>query len=168
MKNRNIKHKDDWETPRYFYDKLNKVFNFDFDPCPFKHNLSLWDGLEIDWKERNFCNPPYSKPLKDRFIHKAYNESKKGKVCVLLIPVSTSTKTFHNIIKYNASAICFVEGRISFKGVNSKGIYTETDKPMHDSMVVVFDPNNSVTSKQLDEIINCKKQPSLSTFLRSK
>ena len=59
MKNRNIPHKDDWATPRYFYDELNKEFDFNFDPCPYQHNIEKWNGLEIEWKERNFINPPY-------------------------------------------------------------------------------------------------------------
>ena len=41
MKNRNLVHKDDWATPRDFYEELNKEFNFDFDPCPFMHDMVL-------------------------------------------------------------------------------------------------------------------------------
>jgi hypothetical protein len=54
MKNRNIDHKDDWKTPDDFYNKLNTKYNFDFDPCPFMHDISKWDGLLIDWRERNY------------------------------------------------------------------------------------------------------------------
>jgi hypothetical protein len=49
MKNRNLDHRNDWATPSNFYDKLNKEFNFDFDPCPFMHDLDKWNGLEVDW-----------------------------------------------------------------------------------------------------------------------
>jgi len=65
MKNRNLDHKDDWATPDYFYNDLDKEFNFNFDPCPFEHDLEKWDGLKIEWKERNFINPPYSRKLKE-------------------------------------------------------------------------------------------------------
>lgn len=34
MKNKSIPQRDDWATPPYIYDELNKEFNFDFDPCP--------------------------------------------------------------------------------------------------------------------------------------
>jgi len=71
MKNRNLKHKDDWRTPKKLYDTLNEEFNFNFDPCPYKHNIKLWNGLEVDWKERNFINPPYSRKLKELFVKKA-------------------------------------------------------------------------------------------------
>jgi len=40
MKNRNLDHKDDWKTPLYIYEPLNKEFNFDFDPCPYQHDMS--------------------------------------------------------------------------------------------------------------------------------
>jgi len=49
MKNRNLNHSDNWATPKEFYDKLNEEFNFDFDPCPLNHNISDWNGLEIEW-----------------------------------------------------------------------------------------------------------------------
>lgn len=52
MKNRSLNHSDNWETPKEFYDKLNKEFKFDFDPCPLNHDLSKWDGLNINWGGR--------------------------------------------------------------------------------------------------------------------
>lgn len=136
MKNRNLNNVDDWATPDYFYGELNKEFNFNFDPCPL---FSEFDGLVIDWKERNFINPPYSQKLKVAFIEKAVEESKKGKLCVCLIPVSTSTKLFHDVIKPNAKDIRFIKGRIKFVGINTFGEKVSEKCGMHDSMVVVFD-----------------------------
>jgi site-specific DNA-methyltransferase (adenine-specific) len=138
MKNRNIQHKDDWSTPKYFYDKLNKEFNFNFDPCPYKHNLEKWNGLEIEWKERNFINPPYSRKLKDAFVKKAIKESKKGKLCVMLLPVSTSTVLFHDFILPNKKEIRFIKKRIKFCGVNTKGEFVTSKAGMHDSMIIIF------------------------------
>lgn len=42
MKNRNLEHKDNWATPKDFYESLDREFHFDFDPCPFMHDMS-WD-----------------------------------------------------------------------------------------------------------------------------
>ena len=84
-------------------------------------------------------NPPYSRKLKEAFVIKALEESKKGKLCVMLLPVSTSTKLFHEHIQPNAKEIRFVKGRIKFLGVNTKGEYVTNKSPMHDSMVVIFD-----------------------------
>lgn len=143
MKNRNLKHSDNWATPKHLYDNLDKVFQFNFDPCPLH---SDFDGLSIEWKDRNFINPPYSRKLKEQFIHKAVEESKKNKLCVMLLPVSTSSKIFHDVILKEASCIYFIKGRVKFIGVNTKGeLTTGRESPMHDSMVVVFGsahPNN--------------------------
>lgn len=95
MKNRNLNHKDDWSTPGNLLDKLNKEFNFDFDPCPLH---SDFDGLTANWGRSNFVNPPYSLKLKTAFVKKAIEESKLGKTCVMLLPVSTSTVLFHDYI----------------------------------------------------------------------
>lgn len=139
MKNRNIKHSNDWETPDLFYKKLNIEFSFDFDPCPFQHDIEVWNGLKIEWGNRNFINPPYSRKLKEAFIQKAVEESKKGKLCVMLLPVSTSTVIFHDVILPNKQELRFVRKRIHFKGYNTKGVWVDDQQPMHDSMVVVFD-----------------------------
>jgi len=140
MKNRNLKHSDDWKTPNEFYHQLNIEFNFDFDPCPLNHDMS-WDGLIIEWGQRNFINPPYSRKLKESFVLKAIEESKKGKLCVMLLPVSTSTKLFHDHIKPNAKEIRFIRGRIQFEGINTFGEKVgRGQSPMHDSMIIVFNP----------------------------
>lgn len=140
MKNRNLNHSDNWSTPKQFYDKLNEEFNFDFDPCPLNEGVITpdKDGLLIEWGSKNYVNPPYSKKLKEAFVLKAISESKKGKLCVMLLPVSTSTKLFHNHILPNATEIRFVKGRIKFIGVNTKGELVNDKAPMHDSMIVVF------------------------------
>lgn len=139
MKNRNLNNIDDWATPPDFYNKLDDEFHFDFDPCPLSHNTDEWDGLKIEWGERNFINPPYSRKLKEAFVKKALEEARKGKLCVLLIPVSTSTVLFHDYIKPYAKEIRFVRNRIKFIGVNTFGKQVSTVAGMHDSMIVIFD-----------------------------
>ena len=136
MKNKNLDNHDNWKTPTWFYNQLNEEFNFDFDPCPLHSNF---DGLSIEWGNSNFINPPYSRKLKEAFVNKALDESKKGKLCVLLLPVSTSTQLFHNVIQPNAKEIRFIKGRISFEGINTFGEEVgKGKKGMHDSMIVIF------------------------------
>lgn len=138
MKNRNLEHKDDWATPKWLYDKLDQEFEFDLDPCPLNHDINEWDGLEIDWEGKSaFVNPPYSRKLKEAFIRKAFEESKKGCLVVMLLPVSTSTKIFHEIIYPNAE-IRFLKGRVKFEGVNTKGERVSNKAGMHDSMLCIF------------------------------
>lgn len=139
MKNRNLANIDHWATPPEFYENLDAEFHFDFDPCPYNHNVEDWDGLEVEWGQRNFINPPYSQKLKHAFVAKAIRESWKGKLCVLLLPVSTSTVLFHELILPNKPEIRFVKGRIKFSGVNTKGEFVSNKTGMHDSMIVIFD-----------------------------
>ena len=139
MKNRNLLHSDNWSTPDYIYNPLFNEFNFDFDPCPLNHDITKWNGLNIEWKFSNFINPPYSIELKTKFIDKAVLEFKKGKTCVMLLPVSTSTKLFHEKILTNITEpIRFFKGRIKFIGYNTKGEFVNNKSPMHDSMLVIF------------------------------
>lgn len=144
MKDRNLNNSDNWKTPKDLYDKLDAEFNFDFDPCPLNDGEITpdKDGLLIEWGGVNFINPPYSQKLKEAFVIRAIEFSKKGRVCVMLLPVSTSTKLFHDYILPNAKEIRFLRGRVKFEGVNTFGELVKNKCGMHDSMVVVFNPIN--------------------------
>lgn len=140
MKNRNYQNHDNWQTPPEILKELEKEFGFiDFDPCPLN---ASFDGLESEWGHKNFVNPPYSRDLKEAFIRKAYEESKKGKLCIMLLPVSTSTKIFHETI-YRYGEIRFLKGRLKFRGYNTKGEFVENKPGQMDSMIVIFRPRNS-------------------------
>jgi hypothetical protein len=167
MKNRTAIH-DNWLTPKDFYDKLNQRFCFDdFDPFPPNCNTDVFDGLKASWAPRTYANPPYSRTEKEEAILKAWEESKLGKLAVLLIPVSTSTKIFHEVIQPYAT-VEFIRGRLPFEGLSLKlpkgqksgekvwhhinpgmGLVPLPDVPegaiqekaksgQHDSMIVVF------------------------------
>lgn len=102
--------KQDWTTPKAFYDELDKEFNFDFDPCPVDPQF---DGLNIEWGLRNFVNPPYNKL--SEWIQKAYTQNSYGKLVVMLIPARTDTKAFHQYIYKNPKVeIRFLKGRLKF------------------------------------------------------
>ncbi len=128
---------DDWATPDYILEDIKKEFGKFFDPCPLKHDLSKWDGLKREWGYINFINPPYNNKDKVAFIRKAYEESLKGKTCILLIPVTTEIPIFHELILPHAE-IRFIKGRVKFKGHNSKGEYTEKGTGQSGSMFVIF------------------------------
>jgi site-specific DNA-methyltransferase (adenine-specific) len=131
MKNRLVQH-DNWATPKEVYEELDNEFHFDFDPCPLNY---IEDGTKSEWGKSNFINPPYSRKLKEAFILKAFEESKKGKICVMLLPVSTSTKIFHEVILPN-SEIRFRRGRINFL---ANGLPNDRYKSgQMDSMIVIF------------------------------
>jgi len=120
---------DNYATPKDVYDKLNKEFNFDFDPCPL-NPLPNFDGLNIKWGKCNFVNPPYSK-IKD-WCKKCYEEYIKGNTVIMLIPSRTDTKYWHEYIM-KANEIRFIKGRLKFG--NSK------NSAPFPSCIVVFKRN---------------------------
>jgi hypothetical protein len=100
---------DHWSTPYTLYLSLDKEFGFTDDPCPLKGQ----GGLDREWGEVSFCNPPYS-DLK-KWLKKGYEESQKGKTVVFLIPSRTDTIAWHEYCM-KAKEIRFIKGRLKFSG----------------------------------------------------
>ena len=132
--------KDDWETPKEFFDALDAEFGFTLDACATGENAKCaryytpeQDGLGQDWAgETVFCNPPYSrkKPGQAAWIRKCRDEAQKpGTICVMLLPARTDTRAFHEYI-YGQAEIRFVRGRLRFGGAKGPAPFP--------SMVVVF------------------------------
>jgi site-specific DNA-methyltransferase (adenine-specific) len=144
---------NNWATPSDFYEELNKEFDFNFDPCPLNHDTNEWDGTKVDWKERNYVNPPYSRKEKEAFIRKAREEQLKGNLSVMLLPVSTSSKVFHEVILPNAE-IRFIKGRLKFGGSSKCGTF--------DSMLCIFRPPHDTDSDT--DIDSADDEPSLMDF----
>lgn len=88
--------------------KKNKDF-FDLDVCCSKENIPAIyhyidgkvNGLIVPWKKLNWCNPPFDECSK--WIKKAYEEQQKGNETVMLIPVRTETKYWHEYILFNSN-----------------------------------------------------------------
>lgn len=127
---------DEWATPQWLFDELNKEFDFTLDPCATEenHKVSSYltkedNSLEISWGgQRVFCNPPYSEI--DKWVEKAYRETRNDNtLVVLLIPSRTDTRYFHNYI-YQRSEIRFVKGRLKFGDSKNTAPFP--------SMVVIF------------------------------
>ena len=106
---------DEWRTPQSLFDKLDKEFNFDSDPCPMK-DQPLKKGLFDGWDRRVFVNPPYSKISK--WVEYGYTYVKTNSLCsyvVMLIPSRTDTKWWHEYVM-KAKEIRFIKGRLKFSG----------------------------------------------------
>ena len=100
---------DNWQTP----DWLMKHFKNHFDPCPANADF---DGLNVDWKDPCYVNPPYSTPGK--WIKKAIEESKKGINVVMLLRVDPSTRWYRFLIEEDVY-IAFFNRRIKFKSAKA-------------------------------------------------
>ena len=117
---------DSYATPSWIFD----LFEGYFDPCPLNKNPTF-DGLTIEWGWRTYVNPPYSEPLK--WIEKAIQEKKKGKLIVMLLRADSSTHYFQR---------CQEEGEVIYFG---RRIKFNGKTPYFASMLVIF---NGLTKRR--------------------
>lgn len=112
--------KDEWLTPPHIFKALG---HFDLDPCapispPWRiadWNLNILDdGLAQDWSKWGFiwCNPPYGKQT-PKWLEKMARHNNG----IALIFARTDTRMFHDYV-FNADAILFLKGRLSFYSVD--------------------------------------------------
>lgn len=97
-----------WLTPPDLYNRFNSEFNFDFDPCPYPLPDNF-NGLEIDWGQSNWVNPPFGSIIVDgkkkgptAWVRKAIAEHQSGKTVVLVYPTD---KWIHYLLKAGAEMI---------------------------------------------------------------
>ena len=118
--------KQTWKTPKALYEKLDKEFHFDFDPCPDNANF---DGLKLkNWFKCNFVNPPHK--TQNLWIKKAIKEADKGHKSVMLLPARTDSKIFHEFIFPLADEIRFIKGRLHYDEYKNSALFP--------SMIVIF------------------------------
>lgn len=136
--------KQDWATPRAFFDKYNTRYAFRVDlactrkdclcPVGFYHDEG-WNALEQNWSEKlgpfwGWLNPPYGRELK-HWVKKTHDEAESGAKIVMLIPARTDTSYFHDYIYNNPRVeIEFIRGRLKFGNATNSAPFP--------SMVVVF------------------------------
>lgn len=118
--------KQDWETPKDLFDKLNDEFNFDLDAFASDKNAKCKnyfteqdDSFQQDWTKYKsiFINPPYTSKVQDEVLKKindTISSDWKG-VIVLLIPARTDTRRWHDYIFNKADDIRFIRGRLRFE-----------------------------------------------------
>lgn len=128
---------DEWPTPQWLFDALDKEFGFTLDPCSNhenakckKHFTREDDGLRQDWsKETVFMNPPYGRDIAG-WMRKAYSEALKGATVVCLVPSRTDTEWWHRYAM--KGEIRFFKGRLKFGNAENSAPFP--------SAVVVFRP----------------------------
>lgn len=126
-----------WQTPRWLFDQLNAEFNFFLDVAASRENalcqyfyVEEEDALTQPWAPYTcFCNPPYRRLYP--WVQKAYDESRQGATVVMLLPSSTGSKWFQEIVQPHAE-VRFLRGRLKFEGAKHPATF--------DSLLAVFWP----------------------------
>lgn len=138
---RSAKATDEWYTPKYVIDALGE---FDLDPCAAVNPLFQTakvtynindDGLSKDWKGRVFLNPPYSRPLIEKFVKKMA-EHNNG---IALLFNRCDNKMFHEIIFKTAAGMKFLRKRIRFLRPDG----TPGDSPGRGSVLIAWGVENA-------------------------
>lgn len=125
MESFNVKHTDNFNTPWFFFEQLNDIFNFTVDVACDSTNKkcfrafcydSGYDGLEESWRdERVFCNPPFSE--KKKWIEKAIYEVEKNQcpvVCMILPLNCMSTIFFYDLVIKGGYLYEITKARVDF------------------------------------------------------
>jgi phage N-6-adenine-methyltransferase len=128
----------EWQTPPELYAQLHRRYRFNYDPFASHDNhlaglystidgtflnsdwiseptqVSEYDGLNYDWKERRvFMNPPYSRGFLRQACLKATIERNDAQIIVALLPAATDTAWFQSFV-LNQADIEFLGGRVDF------------------------------------------------------
>ncbi len=149
---------DEWRTPDWLFNRLNKEFNFTLDAAATEKNAKCTkyytkkeDGLAQSWQsERVFVNPPYSRGSLIKWTKKAYQESRGGCLAVMLIPSRTSTEYWHRYAM-QAYEIRFIDQRVKFIDPETG---QEAGSPPTPTSIVIF--QHDETSKETPYISSFK------------
>ena len=133
---------DNVNTPRYIYQPLNEMFDFDCDPCPFESKV---DGLSkyFEWGDRNYVNPPYSN-TKGWLMRGLEELLDHNKLSVFLIPFAFVTNYFEDYV-FNPKErgeiidVYLICSKITFSGYDAPlpvylcfVVYGDNDKKMQE------------------------------------
>lgn len=150
--------KQDWNTPKWLFDKLNQVYHFTTDACTTDDNplgcelffTKKTNGIDFTkWKGNVYINPEYNNilPWVNEAIKYCLNPNNS---VVLLIPSRTGNKLWQEKIFVFATLICFIKGRLRFSGHDNSAPF--------DSALVIFG-NVSHDEKslysELGQVVKC-------------
>ncbi len=147
---------NEWETPQWLYDELDREFHFTLDPCATSNNAKgnkfytkEQNGLTFDWaNEIVFMNPPYGGNT-GKWLAKAWHDSLKGAVVACLIVSSTDRSYWHDYIFPYATEIRWLRGRITFGEAKSTAPFA--------SAIVIFDGKRKQGEPQKQQYYKNKK-----------
>lgn len=129
--------KNEWETPPELFAEWDHRFHFEMDVCATSQNTKCvryftleCDGLSQSWAPYVcWMNPPYGREI-ITWVHKAYEESRRGATVVCLVPARTDTRWWHEYCM--KGEIIFLRGRLKFVGAPHSAPFP--------SAIVIFKP----------------------------
>lgn len=115
--------RDNWETPQWLFDTLNKQYHFVFDCCADEHNRKVTNftinflNLKEYKPSMAWMNPPFSK------AHIMFNHFFKvvERGVAIYRCDNFETNIWQEIIFPNASWIFIPDKRIAYEGMNGSG-----------------------------------------------
>jgi len=110
---------DEWPTPQWLFDRLQREFAFELDPCSTHENAKCPrhftrqdNGLAQDWgRAVVFMNPPYGRDIR-HWMAKAFESAQGGATVVCLVPARTDTQWWHRYAIHGE--VRFIKGRLKF------------------------------------------------------
>lgn len=134
--------RQDWETPAWLFDAINRLYLLNVDVCARADNAKLpifitpeEDALKADWLAKGgrcWMNPPYGAGLIEGWVAKAHQESRRGCIVVGLLAAASGTLWWERHIK-NVAQIYPLTSRVPFVGNKNGGNF--------DSVIVVWGVN---------------------------
>ncbi len=131
----NVRFLDSWRTPHWLFDKLNGVFDFDFDMCASDENhlcsnyFTASDNAataELPENARSiFCNPPFSGKTKQKILERAPDIVHSGRKIVFVLSANLFSLLFYDLIYNSADRVLVINGEIGL-------------------MIVVFDGSSEI------------------------
>jgi len=116
--------RDEWQTPQWLFDKLNKQYSFTLDCCTngknnkcisWTSNFEMWVSAGIN--HTCWMNPPFSIAWK---MFKHFFKVVKQGVCIYRCD-NMETKIWQEVILPNATWIFIPNKRIAYEGMEGKG-----------------------------------------------
>lgn len=130
---------EEWPTPQWLFDSLNREFGFTVDVCSTVENAKCEryftradNGLLMPWVgEVCWMNPPYGSEI-GQWMAKAFGAARdEGATVVCLVPSRTDTEWWHRYAMKHE--IRFLKGRLKFGNAENPAPFP--------SAVVVMRPN---------------------------
>lgn len=138
---------DEWLTPPWLLEPLG---HFDLDPCaphpsrrPWKTaHCHYWEnGLERDWFGRVWCNPPFNRNQRSKWMAKMASHGNG----ILLIPAAGETRAFAEHVWGQCDGILILNKRPHFHYVDGTEAKANSGCTI---CLIAYGPENFETLKQ--------------------